>query len=98
MNRYHPVWGIGTTLGEMAAMAIPSLRDALRWLAGGEQKEESLFKSEKEAYDFCRRVYNETGGATQELRRAYEFYLKNYHDDHCEPFTGPQEHHDFPPR
>jgi len=27
---------------------------------------------------FCQRVYKETGGATQELRRAYDFYLKNY--------------------
>lgn len=77
-------------------MAIFSLRDALRWFSGGEKKEETLFKSEKEAYDFCRRVYNETGGATPELRRAYEFYLKNYNDDNCEPFVGPREHHHLP--
>jgi hypothetical protein len=38
--------------------------------------------SEQEAYDFCKKVYNETGGPTQELRRAYDFYLKNYHDGH----------------
>lgn len=61
-------------------MAIPSLRDALRWFQGGDAKEEPLFRSEKEAYDFCRSVYNRTGGATDELRRAFEFYQKNYND------------------
>jgi hypothetical protein len=75
-------------------MALFSLRDALRWFNGGDQKKESLFKSEREAYDFCRSVYNETGGATAELRRSYEFYLKNY-DDGCEPFVGPSKHSDF---
>ena len=75
-----------------------SLRDALRWFAGGDKKEESLFKSEKEAYDFCRGVYNKTGGATDELRSSYEFYLKNYHDDSCDPFVGPRHDHDLPAR
>lgn len=60
-----------------------SLRDALRWIAGGDAKEEPLFRSEKEAYEFCRQVYNETNGATAELRRAFEFYEKNF-DDGCE--------------
>lgn len=61
-----------------------SLADMLRFFYGGDKKEESAFKSEKDAYDFCRRVYNESGGVAPELRRAYEFYLKNY-DDGCDP-------------
>lgn len=73
----------------VAIMAF-SIRDALRWFSGGDKKEEPLFKSEKEAYEFCRSVYNKTGGATDELRRSYEFYLKNFHDDSCEPFVGPR--------
>ena len=75
-------------------MAIPSLRDALRWFQGGDKKPEPLFRTEKEAYDFCRTVYNRTGGATDELRRAYDFYRMNY-DDGCEPFLGPEDHHDL---
>lgn len=76
-------------------MAIPSLRDALRWFAGGDKKEEPLFHSEKEAYDFCRNVYNKTGGATDELRRAFEFYQKNYNDG-CDEFVGADEYTHFP--
>jgi hypothetical protein len=72
-----------------------SLRDALRWFQGGDKKPEPLFRSEKEAYDFCVSQYNKTNGATEELRRAYEFYLKNYHDDGCEPFLGPGDRHDL---
>lgn len=48
------------------------------------KKEKSVFASEQEAYDFCQKVYQETGGVTPELRRAYDFYLKNYNDD-CPP-------------
>jgi hypothetical protein len=59
-----------------------SLADFLRFVAGGDKKEKSVFKSEKEAYDFCRQLYNESGGVTPELRRTYEFYLKNS-DDGC---------------
>lgn len=54
-----------------------SLADMFRHFAGGSQKEKSVFKSEKEAYDFCRRLYKDSGGVTPELRRTYEFYLKN---------------------
>lgn len=61
-----------------------SLSDMLRHLFGGDEKEKAAFKSEKEAYDFCRKLYNESGGVAPELQRAYEFYLKNY-DDSCDP-------------
>jgi hypothetical protein len=57
--------------------------DVIRHFFGGDQKEEPAFKSEKEAYDFCRQVYNESGGVPPELLRAYEFYLKNF-DDSCD--------------
>ena len=77
-----------------AVMAI-SIRDALRWFSGGYKIEEPLFKSEQEAYDFCRSVYDKTGGATEELRRSYEFYLKNYHDDSREPAVGPANDYDL---
>ena len=68
-------------------MAIPSLRDILRRMIGGEKKEKSVFSSEQGAYEFCQRVYKETGGVTPELRRAYEFYLKNFNDG-CPPSAG----------
>ncbi len=48
---------------------------------GRGKKQRTPFASEKEAYDFCQRVYQETGGVTPELRRAFEFYLKNYNDE-----------------
>lgn len=66
-------------------MAIPSLRDLLRWLYGGEKKEKSVFASEKEAIEFLERAYRETGGVTPDLRRAYEFYRRNSNDD-CPPY------------
>ena len=62
-------------------MAISSLRDLLRWLYGGDKKEESAFASEQEAYEWCLKAYKESGGVTPELRRAFEFYQKNYRDD-----------------
>jgi len=68
-------------------MAIPSISDILRWMQGGSRKPRSVFSSEQEAYEFCQRIYRESGGVTPELRRAYEFYLQNYHDD-CPPALG----------
>ena len=65
-------------------MAIPSLRDLLRRLHGGDKKKESVFASEEEAYQFCLEAYKDAGGVTPELRRAYEFYKQNYDDD-CPP-------------
>ena len=62
-------------------MAISSLQDVLRWMIGRDKKPRSAFASEQEAYEFCERVYKETGGVTPELRRAFDFYLKNYNDD-----------------
>jgi dihydroorotase len=75
-------------------MAIHSLRDALRFFFGGDKKEKPLFKTEKEAYEFCLGVYNKTGGPTNELRRAYEFYLKNYNDDGCSEHFRPENNPD----
>lgn len=69
-------------------MAIPILSDILRRLHGGEKKEESVFKTEQEAYEWLQRAYKETGGVTPELRRAYEFYKQNIDDD-CSPPRGP---------
>lgn len=60
-----------------------SLADLVRWLHNP-KKERSVFASDKEAYDFCRRVYRETGGVSPELQRAYEFYQAAIDDD-CRP-------------
>jgi hypothetical protein len=70
-------------------MAISSLRDFLWRAIGKDKKPKPAFATEKEAYEFCQRVYKESGGVTPELRRAYEFYLKNIDDD-CRPGAGPQ--------
>jgi hypothetical protein len=67
-------------------MAI-SLREILRQAFGGVRKPKSAFASEQEAYEFCQKVYKETGGITPELQKAYEFYIKNYNDD-CRPDAG----------
>lgn len=56
-----------------------SLLDLLRWGASP-NKEKSVFASEKEAYDFCRSVYRDTGGVTPELRRAFEAYQHAIND------------------
>jgi hypothetical protein len=57
---------------------------------GGNKKPKSVFASEQEAYEFVQRAYRNSGGVTPELRRAYEFYVKNYNDD-CRPGAGPHE-------
>jgi hypothetical protein len=70
-------------------MAIASLRDFFWKTIGGGKKPEPAFATEQDAYEFCQSAYREAGGVTPELRRAYEFYLKNIDDD-CRPGTGPQ--------
>jgi hypothetical protein len=59
----------------------------LRHAFGRGKKPKSPFKNEREAIAFLDRAYKETGGVTPELRKAYEFYLRNYHDD-CPPTAG----------
>ncbi len=54
---------------------------------GRGKKEKSPFASEQEAYEFCQKVYKETGGVTPELRRAYDFYKNNFNDE-CSPAGG----------
>lgn len=65
-----------------------SLPDFLRFFSGGDKKAKPAFASDKEAYDFCLQLYQNSGGVTPELRRAYEFYVKNSQDG-CENFFGP---------
>lgn len=65
-----------------------SLSDVLRWFQGGEKKEKPVFKSDQEAFEFCRVAYKKSGGVPAELRRSYEFYLKNFNDN-CEPSVRP---------
>lgn len=76
--------------GPMRLDQIPgfSMVSLLMQQIGRGKKPKSPFASEREAVEFCERVYKETGGVTPELRRAYEFYLKNYNDD-CPPNSGP---------
>lgn len=65
-------------------MSLFSIVDYLKMVMGGGKKKKSIFADEKEAYEFCEKIYKETGGVTSELRRAYEFYKQNYNDD-CPP-------------
>jgi hypothetical protein len=67
-----------------------SFADILRYFSGGSKKEKSVFKSDQEAYEFCRDVYEKQGGVTPELRRSYEFYMKNSADE-CSEFFGPSK-------
>ena len=76
-------------------MAFDSLRDALRWFSGGTAKEKSIFESEREAYEFVQKLYRDTGGVTPELRRAYEFYVKNSRDG-CEQALRLKSNHRQP--
>lgn len=70
------------------------LTDLLRFLSGPDKKK-SVFQSEKEAYDFCRRLYKKNGGVTPELQRAFEFYQKSIEDD-CRPNAGFNFNEDHP--
>lgn len=65
-----------------------SFTDVLRWFQGGDKKEKPVFKSDQEAFEFCRTAYKKSGGVPAELRRSYEFYLKNFNDD-CERTVYP---------
>ena len=78
-------------------MAFSSMRDALRWLCGGDAKEKSVFESEKEAYEFVQNLYKDSGGVAPDLRRAYDFYLKNF-DDGCDPVVRPPARENQPAR
>lgn len=47
----------------------------LTWLVRGAGKDEKLlFKNQREASDFVRRVYNESGGPNDKLREMYRNY------------------------
>ena len=64
------------------------LPDVLRFFFGGDKKERPAFDTEREAYDFCREAYAKSGGVPAELRRTYEFYVKNF-DDGCPQDSRP---------
>ena len=51
-----------------------------------------MFASEKEAYDFCLRVYKDTGGVTPELRRAYEQYQSALYEEHPTGYRAAPPH------
>ena len=74
-------------------MAFDSLRDALRWFSGGAAKENSVFDSEREAYEYVEKLYRDSGGVTPELRRAYEFYVKNSRDGCDQPLRLKSNRH-----
>jgi hypothetical protein len=57
------------------------LMEVLRHMFGGKRKKKSAFETERDAYDFCRKAYKDTGGVTPELRRAFEFYKAATSDD-----------------
>lgn len=61
--------------------AMFSVRDTLRWMLGGRDKKVSVFASEREAYEFVRNAYKESGGVTPELRRTFDFYKAALKDD-----------------
>lgn len=56
-----------------------TLTDLLRrWTASAELTRPA-FVSDDEAYDFCRKAYEETG-VTADLQEAYQFYKNNFDD------------------
>lgn len=57
------------------------LKFILRHLSIGRKKKNRAFYSEKQFYDFCRGLYNKSGGANPELLKAYEFYQNHFIDD-----------------
>ena len=68
--------------------------DLLRWWQAESRDERPAFKSDSEAYDFCREAYMRTGGASPDLRLTYEFYVKNFDDARSEgdrPFQSPDK-------
>jgi hypothetical protein len=69
-----------------------SLLDMLRHFVGGDKKEKPVFRTEREAYDFCRKAYRDTGGVTPELRRSYEFYQQSMNDDCARDFEPAGAH------
>lgn len=56
-------------------------------MIGADKKPKAAFANEQEALEFCQRAYRESGGVTPELRRAFEFYQKNFNED-CRPGAG----------
>ena len=47
------------------------------WMpAGVKPAKPVVLPSDREVYDFCRSIYNDTKGPTPELRNAYDFYKK----------------------
>jgi hypothetical protein len=87
LRPYWVCWNGATA--RIEPMAIISLRELLRRAMGGDKKPKSAFASEQEAYEFCQRVYKETGGVTPELQRVYDFYRRNINDG-CPPVGGHQ--------
>jgi hypothetical protein len=41
------------------------------------KKREAVFANAREAYEFSRRVYKETGGPTADLKRVYQTFLQS---------------------
>ena len=46
--------------------------DLLRWWQAESRDERPAFKSDSEAYDFCREAYMRTGGVSPDLRLTYQ--------------------------
>ena len=77
------------------------LTDLLRWWQAEGRDERPVFKSDSEAYDFCREAYARTGGVSPDLRLTYEFYVKNFDDarsDGDRPFQRKPQYISTSPR